>query len=174
VCVTKKLLFNENILLLGYAKGLGLLKNKELFVVSNIFNFIFNEEANICFIKQYGKIDLAVLKKRRKAIGEDFPNKTNVRLLIDLRDCHYVLTTEDLRVFAEEIEKSERQRGRYNEAVIIDDKLGHGLVRTLSGLRNKPESEYQIFQSATPDLRKKILNWFGDKEEVVFPDFLDL
>ena len=83
-----------------------MLKNKGLFVASNIFNFIFNEEANICFIKHYGKIDLAVLKKRRKAIDEDFSNKINVRLLIDLRNCNHALTTNNLRVFAEDIGKS--------------------------------------------------------------------
>lgn len=143
-------------------------------MTSNIFKYEFNEEANICFIKHYGIIDLEALLERQDVTGDEIGIRRDVKIIMDFRNCGYDLPPEDLRAYALEVAVREQKRGRYKEAMILDDKLGHALVRSFTGMRNKPEAEYQIFQSDLPDLKREIQSWVGVNEEVVFPDFLKL
>mgnify|MGYP000027896614 CR=1 FL=1 len=140
----------------------------------SIFDFEFNEEANICFIKHYGTVDLDALIKRQNATSKKIGNRRDVKVIMDFRNCTYALPPKDLRAYADDVGVREQRRGRYREAMIVDDKLGHAIVRPYSGMRNRSEEEYQIFKFDLPDLKREIQSWVGINEKVVFPDFLNL
>jgi|GEM_PF-1807335 len=137
------------------------------------FEFQIDASVNCFFIKHYGTVTFDTILEGNKALAghEDF--QWDLNRLIDMTECSTDISSEDIRELTKTVTARETPSGHYRGAYLIDNALGHGIVRIFEALVNSSANSYQIIDNRNSDAKEKALSWLGLEEKYKFPDFMD-
>ena len=102
----------------------------------------------------------------------DYHNDFSV--LTDYSNCDFQATSSDLRELAAFMKNEWPTTKQIKAAIIVDNKLAHGLMRMYEAYSDSRAKDAKLFAFDHPNLSSEIRQYFNLPPDYNFPDFLDL
>ncbi|WP_148301786.1 hypothetical protein [Sneathiella glossodoripedis] len=132
-------------------------------------------DANVrcLFIQITGLLDLPQAKEyaRRARLDPRYENDFDV--LTDISFCELKMEGNDLRAFADFMNKNWPTQGKIKGAILLQGQFAHGMARMYDAYTHHRVNRPAFFHREKPDLYKEICSYFGFPTDYQLPEFLD-